>query len=99
MAHRVGGIEEEALGHHETGRRPIRQQRLRKWVRALDLPQELATTWWRSAIEERVGALLKDGGMEDEGRAHILWLISRSWPSPMEAAPPREKRRAAASSG
>lgn len=76
----IGVKSAASIGHIETGERPVSKLRLRQLVRALDLPSERATTWWRLAIQERIGELLDDGGMPEPDRDQVLSVVEHYWP-------------------
>ena len=100
LARRIG-IDVGLLGHYETGRRPVPEARLRKWMRLLKMSDATADRFRRLSIEARIRELLADGGMAAEDRERVIWTVSHSWPESDadEAAPEvRPKKGAAGSS-
>lgn len=89
------GLDEELVGHYETGRRPVPKQRFWEMVRKSACTDDDALAWWRLAIQERIAELLADGGMPDDDRAHVVRTIERFWSrTEDQGAPPRQARTA-----
>lgn len=76
------GVKPALLGHYETGKRPVPEERLRKWARIVRLSTETADRLRRRSIEMRIASLLADGGMAEASREHIVWMIEHSWTDP-----------------
>lgn len=77
------GVSTALVGHWESGRNSPPEPRLRRWLKVLDMPEELADEWLEYRIEEEIARALGSRrgprAMPQEDIDAIRRIIRRSW--------------------
>ncbi len=78
VAKRVG-VSIGMIGNVETGVATPSEETLRKWLRALQLPDEWADRWLEMRTIEEVDSLLAQRGVDAESRGTVRLIIRCSY--------------------